>query len=424
MSQREPAPVPYVLPSMKVLVLLAAILTLSSGCGSSGDDQRRAAPSKPETANVAVPDVKAPWPARLPSHLGAEGSNAVTDAIQVWRLGAVYTTAAPTHPESESGPTGNESEEEDEEDEEGEFVEPSTEVERESATVFQGIDRRSGWLLESPIYVQSAVQFSCSVTAYSNEYRHVKALGDADALVRLQALVVLMKVRAPRTIAKQWQTLQSLTDLPDHPGLSRLLGELQAAFAYPALRADLMRTPPADTYEDDYPQQWAARAAGVDQCWEALPRLRELSTSDNLDTNLAAERSLTEFEGREADEALQHCVLGWQYNAWIHAAGTLLRRNPTLLENTLLEADVPKGSRYQVAVFLGRLGNAAAVPMLCDEVGGVQRIDREMFDLIEALADDRHREVVQALPGKVRKNQLARAEAVRTAVLERLGEDR
>lgn len=398
--------------AMKWIVSLPVVLVLSFGCGSGGEAPVES-PSKPETLGVAIADIDAPWPAKLPAHLGAEGSNAITDAIQVWRVGVKYFDAPQVD-------VDNSVEAEEEEIEVVETVEPDP----KTPNGFRGMDHASEAFLTTPTYADSAVQFSCAITAYAGEYHHVQALDADDALIRLQALVVLMKVKAPRTVAKQWQALESLQNLPDRPGVARLLGELRAAFEYPALKPDLMRAPPADEYKDDHGQQWAARAAGAAKCWQALPRLRELSVCDNLNTNLAAERSLIDYDGPQADEALQHCVLGWKYNAWIRAAGALLKRAPRLLEETLLEAKIPDGARYQAAVFLGRLGNADAVPMLCEEVGGVQRIDKQMFDLIEALADERHRAAIQALPDQVRENQRERAESVRATVVTRLDPSR
>jgi len=369
-----------------------------------------------------VPDIEAPWPEHLPATLGAEGSEAVTDAIQVWRRGGVYITSAPVRAKSAKAVQAEPTEEVEDVEEVEELEGPDDIEDAEAAVpqVFRGMDERTGRYLTPPVYVQSAVQFSCGVSVNADEWWHTEALTSEDPLVRLQALVVLMKVKAPRTVAKQWQVLQGLDDLSPRPGLARLLGELHAAFEYPALKTDLLRSPPKGEYGHDHAQQWALRAAGAARCWDALARLRDLSTNDNLDTSLAAERSLADFKGRAAEEALAHCVLGWRYNAWIRAAATLSRRDPVLLERTLLEAEIPQGARYQAAVFLGRLGNPRAVPMLCADVGGIALIDGEMFDLIESLAGPEHRALVEALPDGVREEQRERAEAVRASVLRRL----
>ena len=407
--------------------LLPCLCLLLLGCGSAAEAPGRAAgavshahadSTAGESAQPAVPDPSAPWPATLPPHAGAPGATPLAGAIQVWRLGSRWfdVPAAPAPPSSHvAGEIVEEGELEDEEIEEGEEV-----LVAPTHTVFRGLDRHSASFLRPPVYAQGAVQFSCAVTAWPDEAHHVNALSDEDPLVRLQALVVLMKVRAPRSIEAQWQTLQGLDALPDEPGAARLLGELFAAFAYPALRPHLARTPPESDYDDDHAQQWAARAAGLLQQWDALPRLRVLSGSMNLGTSLAAERALVMFPGPEADQALRHCVVVGRYNAWIHAASALFRRDPRLLEETLLHDD-PQGARYQVAIFLGRLGNPLCVPMLCEEVARVNRIDEEMFALIEALAEDTHRALVRALPARVRPDQRDRAEAVRAAVLRRLG---
>jgi hypothetical protein len=138
---------------------------------------------------------------------------------------------------------------------------------------------------------------------------------------------------------------------------------------------------------------------------QSIERLAELSRSAHLHASLAAERSLEDFTGEKADQALVSCVLGWQYDAYVRACQTLLDRNKPLLVKTLLEATPPKKCRYYQGIFLARCDQPEAVPILCEEVPGRAIIDREMFEHIARLGQDEHRDMILALPGRVRQEQ-------------------
>jgi hypothetical protein len=66
-------------------------------------------------------------------------------------------------------------------------------------------------------------------------------------------------------------------------------------------RAALAGEPPRSRYTDPPVElAWNIRASGVTGLRAALPRLRELSVSKNLDTALAAKKSIEDLEGPEA----------------------------------------------------------------------------------------------------------------------------
>jgi hypothetical protein len=143
----------------------------------------------------------------------------------------------------------------------------------------------------------------------------------------------------------------------------------------------------------------------------ALPRLRELSVSGNLHTSLAAERSLEDFEGPEADEALGFCLLGWKYDAYVRAGSVLAERNKRYLKQILSNIAAPPKCRYWQAILLARAGSVEAVPLLVSEVHKMDMIDREMFEHIGRLAQPRHRDLIESLPGLVRPDQADDARA-------------
>jgi hypothetical protein len=49
----------------------------------------------------------------------------------------------------------------------------------------------------------------------------------------------------------------------------------------------------------------------------------------------------------------------------------------------------------------------------------MSRIDREMFNLIEQLAQPEHRDLFESLPAQVREEQRARATSIVTTILHR-----
>jgi hypothetical protein len=350
----------------------------------------------------------------LPDETATASWQRIDEAARVWRKGADAWEPPPAAPEAAMA---------DSEVEEAEEVEPvpgESRRDREAKERFERLDERAAWFLRTP-YVVSAVQFSCAVSGSWGEDRITAALRGDDLALRLLALTILVRVKAPRTVEEQWATLEDCEALRGHDDLAWLLSEIRRAFSEGTLRATLAAEPPKEQYGGAYPMEWACRAAGVRRHAALLPRLVELSRCDHLHVSLAAQRSLEDFPGREGDEALVACVLGWQYDAYRRSADALLGRNPALLEETLLAATAPDGCVYWQGVFLGRLGSPRAVPYLCQELPRYHIIDREMFDLVEALASAEHLDLIDALPGRARDDQQKRAAAVREKVRSRLG---
>jgi hypothetical protein len=301
-----------------------------------------------------------------------------TDALQVWRLGKDYF--------EQSG--------------------HALWGDADKAGVFQGIDLDTGNFLAWPD-LRPVVQSAGDATATPYEDALVEALKSGQPAPKLQALAVLLRVRSPSSVPEQWQALGQLRQIKDRPQWQPLLDEWQACFDPRRLEQTLQGSPPkSDRYNrnpDEY--LWSIRAAGVIHDAGAMDRLAALSTAGRLSTSLAAERSLEDFSGPKANQALVRCVLGWQYDAYVRACDALLERDKALLTKVLLEAKPPKACRCYQGLFLARCDNAAAVPILCREVPACQGIDREMFAHVARLAGAEHRQAVESLPGSVRPEQ-------------------
>ncbi|MBL8736696.1 MAG: hypothetical protein JNL12_09740 [Planctomycetes bacterium] len=268
--------------------------------------------------------------------------------------------------------------------------------------------------LESP-EVADAVLSGCGEPPYPMEERLVSILDRGHDDERALALSVLVRVRAPRHIVRQWQ---SLHDLEQRHGAdsawSPLLAALREPFAPNQLGAVLRRERILDCVHP-----WAIRAVGVTGCRQLLPRVAVWARHADWSVAEAAETSLDEFTGLEADQALADCLVAFGAVAgW--AGHDLLRRDPALLTRTLLAAEVPASEQDRVGLLLARLEHPAAVPHLCASVGSRAIIGREMFDAIERLATADHWPLVEALPNSVRPEQRERATAVVTAVRARL----
>ena len=286
---------------------------------------------------------------------------------------------------------------------------------------FRGLDRTTFEFLEWTRLLD-AVQFS-DAGWHSPEERHAEALSHSDPLVRLQALVVLLRVSAPRSVDAQWNTLKALTNELVDPEAQELLLALNRDFEAPNLEQILDEWETAPNSEDDHRAQWAMRAVGVAGRSEFLPRIAGYALREDHDVALAAERTLHDFEVPEANAALLECVKAWHYDMFLRAARELQERDPVLLEKGLLEMGEPKDRKAYYGILLGRLGNTSAVPHLCRDVKAMARIDREMFDMIEQLALPEHRLLIEGLPEHVRDEQRERAESVLTSVLQRWSDD-
>jgi hypothetical protein len=265
------------------------------------------------------------------------------------------------------------------------------------------------------------VQFSCSPTVGQDPSIEAAMLEGKDP-DRLVALALLMRVRAPDSVDKQRDTLDALSKR--HPEWASALAELRVAFEPAPILAALAKDPPTDWHDDAAAHCWAIRAAAITGLDAAIPRLGELSTVHVLDLSLTAVKSLEESTGEAADRALAQCVLGWQYDAFEHAARALRKRNLAVLHEALLSAEPPEDRRYDYGIFLAWCDDTKAVPILCDTVKGISfgaKWNVDHFELIEKLATKDQLSVIEALPGNVRPDQRERAEAVVAAVKERLG---
>lgn len=294
---------------------------------------------------------------------------------------------------------------------------------RSASAEFHDFDERVRRFLVAPL-VCDAVQFSCSIQSSATESFIEHGLDDPDPEVRLRALVVLVAVRAPRSVPEQWAALEGLRRGPRGVDFEGVTTRIVALFAPTALDAVLAAPPPGDRFSTSPAYQWAVRAAGVTRHRKALERLTVLSSSESLHTSLAAERSLEDFDGPEGDAALARCVNGWQYDAFERAARALLRRDPELLRSTLLASSPPDGQAHWKGVFLARLDDRRGVPILCATVPSLQLIDGEVFDSIERLAGKEDLAAVEALPARVRATQQERATEVVAAVRARLARAR
>ena len=285
---------------------------------------------------------------------------------------------------------------------------------------FSGIDLRTGSALAWPA-VSEVVQFGCTGTYAPYEASLEAALRKGTPELKLQALAILMRLRAPSSVPLQQKVLAELRELKTRPGWRPLLEELAHCFDPDRLMRIVTQDPPADRYSStERSYLWSIRALGAIRHNAALPRLIVLSRSGQLYTSLAAERSIEDFCGEAAEQALVQCMLGWQYDAYKRAAYALLKRNKQLLQDTLLAATPPKRCRYQKALFLARCDDSASVPLLCAEVGSYQLIDGEMFDHIARLALRDHRELIERLPELVRADQRDRARSTVVKYLKRI----
>ena len=345
--------------------------------------------------------------APLPKVWSKENKDRIADALQVWRLLRDYF------------PKGKD-------DEDGSDLEvPQVMLEPKTERTFENYSEWTREFLSIP-RLAPGVQFSCARGICYEESIIRQAMMDPKSSpeLQLQALVLLVIVRSPSSVRDQWTTLQALKKLDKGPNWKTLLSELESCFSSASLQYLLKDwSPPVTGAEkmDRYGNlpgitSWSIRAAGLMQCRELLPKIREWSVNDHLDTSLEAEWSLAQYKGPEAEDALAYCVKGWQYNASVHAAHELMERNPKKLADTLVAMGPPRERLYEYARLLAHTGDARAVPMLCETVRGVNIVDGDMFSRIEALARAEDLPLIKDLPGKVREDQKARAEKVLKAV--------
>jgi hypothetical protein len=200
----------------------------------------------------------------------------VAEALAVWKHGA--TAIAIPLPE----PSTHESEPPSEEIEWTTYGEPPSEP-------FQQFDEDVRDFLKSPS-VHDAVPFGCARCVLPIEEWVTAALGHEEAIVRLRALVVLMHVRAPESIIKQWQVLQELQDTAHGGKFTAVTSRLEKAFAAESLSPLINSFIPSGRFTSAPAKlQWALRAAGVAQHAQFLPRLVKWARSNEFNSSRAAE---------------------------------------------------------------------------------------------------------------------------------------
>jgi hypothetical protein len=378
--------------------------------------------------------VAATYPDNLQQHWDPDHPNPIVDAVQVWRLGEAYFTAGQRMTKEEAKAFDDAMERAMKNavvNPDGSISVPATEpitVPRRSEISpreFKQIDGPDTIPFLDGNSLKPVVQFSCARQSSAYEDALEVALENKDPEIRVQALAVLLRCKAAHSAAEQWKTLQDLKKVDKGPLWSTLLEEMETHFDARRLTEALKAPPPEEGFYSDSSlngilererQQnlyyWHVRATGARKLKEQLPRLAELSLSRGIYISLAAEKSLEDFEGNDGDQALARCLLGWRYNAYVHAADALLKRNKKLLENSLLQAAVPDDCRYIQGIYLAKCDNPEAVPILCETVGKVHIIDGSMFAEIARLATHAQQKVIVDLPSHVRPEQKARAEEI------------
>ncbi len=278
--------------------------------------------------------VAADYPQGLRGKFDLSKPKPLVDAVQLWRLGARYLNGLGSRLD-------------------GDLFAPGSTF----SAPFRGFDPRTGWFLDNP-WLAPAVRFGChrSIgpgTAFESSLR--TALTAARPEVRVQALVLLMRVRSPSTVPDQWRCLRKLMGTQRSALWQALFEDLARAFSTRALCKQIAEPPPTDLYASP-PRiySWSIVAGGVVQRRSLLPRLTTLSRSAQLQTSLDAEHALEMFEGPAGDQALARCIEGWRYTAAHSAARALLGRNRPLLIQTLLKMGVPAGRRYKLGLHLAR----------------------------------------------------------------------
>jgi hypothetical protein len=270
---------------------------------------------------------------------------------------------------------------------------------------FEGIDEFTRQFMDDP-KTQPAVQHSDAKRSTPYERGLEEALKKNDPIIRLQALVVLMKVRAPRSVALQRKTLSDLMSTEMGKDVRTLLAALDASFSTNSLLKTLQRDEPAEDAEDrEY--CWAIRAAGVTRQARLLPRVCALSLSQNLSTCLAAELSLEDFDGEKAERALAACAFG-PSDAFIKAGHALLKRNKRMLHKNMVDFKISDGHEWGQGALLAECNDPRAVPILCEALNQDQAWSpwskslQFMFDHIARLATEDHKDLMEELPSKVK----------------------
>lgn len=257
------------------------------------------------------------------------------------------------------------------------------------------------------IYLKPVVQFSCARMATRKEDKLEANLKGSDDTKKLHALKALMTLNAPSSVKLQHDVFLELSEKylgDDAIILSKKM--FDAKYIEKVLFGDL----PNDRFSSNSNEfYWAIRAVGVMKLEKLIPRLIELSETQELYTQLAAEKSIEDFDGKTAEDALIKVIGFWKYNAYCHASTAMIKRNPIRLSAELEKMTPPDNCKYFYAITLAKCSNPKSVPILCETVKNYQIIDGDMFNLISKLGTIDHKGIIESLPDNVRPEQKEKA---------------
>lgn len=269
-----------------------------------------------------------------------------------------------------------------------------------------------------PLLLKPVVQFSCARFPTPEEDAWEKALKGKDQHKKLNALGNLLGLSAPSSVPLQYQTYLELKEkFPDH----YVIKSATKAFNPKRIKTVIAKTPSKEKYgRPDNQYAWCIRAVGVLNMKDSIPRLLELSKAENLGTYLAAERSIEDFKGEVAEDALMKVISFWKYNAYIHASDEMMKRNPKRFAKELEKMNPPEDCKYQYGLYLAYCKNPKAVPVLCETVGKIHIKDFSMFRFIASLGQPHHKDIILDLPNNVREDQKEKAKECIKKYLERM----
>lgn len=257
------------------------------------------------------------------------------------------------------------------------------------------------------IRLKPVVQFSCAVIATPEEDVLEKELQVANDTIKLSALKTLITLNAPSSVKLQHKTFLELTEKYQNDEAIILAKKM---FEAKYIENILSGEAPKDHYaRDDKDFYWAIRAVGVMKLENMIPKLIELSETENLYTQLAAEKSIEDFDGKVAEDALIKVISFWKYNAYCHATSAMLKRDPTRLLAELEKMTPPEKHKYDYTTTLAKCGSKKSVPLFCDLVKNSPFVTDGMFYWISELGTIEHKKIIDALPDNVRPEHKEKA---------------
>ena len=256
---------------------------------------------------------------------------------------------------------------------------------------------------EEPFLLKPVIQFSCVIPLTKKEDALEVDLMGKDNTKKLRALNKLLNLSAPSSVPLQYKAFLELKDQYEgHDSIKRA----KQAFNKKRIISVIEKMPPKEKFSADHLEfYWCIRAVGVLKMEESIPRLLRLSQADNLYTHLAAERSIEDFKGKKAEDALISVISYWRYDSFKRAANTMLKRNPALLSRELEKMTPPASYRHYYGLFLARCNNPQAIPHLCATVKDINRMDVEMFNHIARLGRRSDKQLILTLLKIVRTDQ-------------------